>query len=130
MTSQPYSSKCVCTVTGRLLSRVTEGRRPTASVTLCSRQQRRQQQQQQQQQTRRFATVQDAAPKQKHYGDLKDQDRIFQNLYGHHGTDLKSAMKIGDWYKTKEIIQKGDDWVGYLNQRPREGVDAHDFFLA
>ena len=61
--------------------------------------------------SRRFATVQDAAPKHKHYGGLKDQDRIFQNLYGHHGTDLKAAKNYGDWYKTKEIILKGDDWV-------------------
>jgi hypothetical protein len=42
---------------------------------------------------------------------LKDQDRIFQNLYGHHGADLKSAMKYGDWHKTKEIILKGHDLV-------------------
>ena len=45
------------------------------------------------------------------YGGLKDQDRIFQNLYGHHGADLKSAKKYGDWYKTKEILDKGHDWV-------------------
>lgn len=61
-------------------------------------------------QRRNLATVQDAAPKRT-YGGLKDQDRIFQNLYGHHGADLKSAMKYGDWYKTKEIILKGHDWV-------------------
>jgi NADH dehydrogenase (ubiquinone) flavoprotein 1 len=60
-------------------------------------------------QRRNLATVQDA-PK-RIYGGLKDQDRIFQNLYGHHGADLKSAMKYGDWHKTKEIILKGDDWV-------------------
>lgn len=59
--------------------------------------------------SRGLATVADV-PK-KTYGGLKDQDRIFQNLYGHHGADLKSAMKYGDWYKTKEIIQKGDNWV-------------------
>ena len=110
MASQPSSSRCICTATCRLLSKVAEGHRLAATVTLCSRQG----QQQQKQQTRRFATVQDAAPKQKHYGGLKDHDRIFQNLYGHHGTDLKSAMKIGDWYKTKEIIQKGDDWVSRI----------------
>lgn len=62
------------------------------------------------QQRRSLATVQDAPPV-RHYGGLKDQDRIFQNLYGHHGPDLKSAMKYGDWYKTKEIILKGHDWV-------------------
>lgn len=59
---------------------------------------------------RSYATVQEGAPK-KIYGGLKDQDRIFTNLYGHHGADLKSAMKYGDWYKTKEILLKGHDWI-------------------
>ena len=66
------------------------------------------------QQVRGLATVQDGPaqpPKRTHFGGLKDQDRIFQNLYGHHGADLKSAMKYGDWYKTKEMILKGHDWV-------------------
>jgi NADH dehydrogenase (ubiquinone) flavoprotein 1 len=63
----------------------------------------------QSQHNRGFATVQD--PPKRTYGGLKDQDRIFTNLYGHHGADLKSAMKYGDWYKTKEIILKGHDWV-------------------
>lgn len=66
------------------------------------------------QHSRGLATVQDGPaqpPKRTHFGGLKDQDRIFQNLYGHHGADLKSAMKYGDWYKTKEIILKGHDWV-------------------
>lgn len=62
-------------------------------------------------QSRNLATVQDLPPAS-HSRGLKDQDRIFQNLYGHHGADLKSAMKYGDWYKTKEIINKGHDWVG------------------
>ena len=66
---------------------------------------------------RGFATVQDGPPpKRTHFGGLKDQDRIFQNLYGHHGADLKSAQKYGDWYKTKEIILKGHDWVSGLSQ--------------
>lgn len=66
-------------------------------------------------QSRRFATVQDGPPPRKtKFGGLSDQDRIFQNLYGHHGADLKSAMKYGDWYKTKEIILKGHDWVSCL----------------
>ena len=60
---------------------------------------------------RSFATVQEAPPV-RHYGGLQDQDRIFTNLYGHHGTDLKSAMKYGDWYRTKDIVLKGHDWVG------------------
>lgn len=63
-------------------------------------------------QRRGLATVQDGPPPKKtHFGGLRDQDRIFQNLYGHHGADLKSAMKYGDWYKTKEILLKGHDWV-------------------
>lgn len=65
------------------------------------------------QQSRGLATVQDAPPppKRTQFGGLRDQDRIFQNLYGHHGADLKSAKKYGDWYKTKEILDKGHDWV-------------------
>lgn len=60
---------------------------------------------------RSFATVQENAPPVHRHGGLKDQDRIFTNLYGHHGADLKSAMKYGDWYKTKDMILKGHDWV-------------------
>ena len=63
-----------------------------------------------QQPSRNFATVQDGNPV-KHYGGLKDQDRIFQNLYGRYPPDLKHAKKMGDWYKTKEIILKGHDWI-------------------
>ncbi|KAK0641026.1 hypothetical protein B0T16DRAFT_336460 [Cercophora newfieldiana] len=67
---------------------------------------------QQHPQCRSFATVQDgaAAPKRT-YGGLKDQDRIFQNLYGRYPPDLKSAKKMGDWHKTKEILLKGHDWI-------------------
>ena len=59
---------------------------------------------------RGFATVQDGNPV-RHYGGLKDQDRIFQNLYGRYPPDLKHAKKMGDWHKTKEIILKGHDWI-------------------
>lgn len=60
--------------------------------------------------TRNFATVQEGTPKRV-YGGLKDQDRIFQNLYGRYPPDLKSAKKMGDWHKTKEILLKGHDWI-------------------
>ena len=64
------------------------------------------------QQSRTFATVQDGAPaKPRTYGGLKDQDRIFQNLYGRYPPDLKHAKKMGDWHKTKEILLKGHDWI-------------------
>eukprot|EP00057_Strongylocentrotus_purpuratus_P000564 XP_001178525.1 PREDICTED: NADH dehydrogenase [ubiquinone] flavoprotein 1, mitochondrial isoform X2 [Strongylocentrotus purpuratus] len=42
---------------------------------------------------------------------LKDEDRIFTNLYGRHDWKLKGAMARGDWYKTKEILLKGHDWI-------------------
>lgn len=45
------------------------------------------------------------------FGNLKDSDRIFTNLYGRHDWRLKGALKRGDWYKTKEILIKGSDWI-------------------
>lgn len=73
------------------------------------------------QQSRGLATVQDGPPPRKtKHGGLSDQDRIFQNLYGHHGADLKSAMKYGDWHKTKEIILKGHDWVRCMNRTAKK----------
>lgn len=45
------------------------------------------------------------------FGPLADQDRIFTNLYGRHDWRLKGALKRGDWYKTKEILLKGTDWI-------------------
>ena len=59
--------------------------------------------------TRRTLATTADAPRQ--YGGLKDQDRIFTNLYGRHDFGLKGALKRGDWYKTKEIILKGEDWI-------------------
>jgi NADH dehydrogenase (ubiquinone) flavoprotein 1 len=45
------------------------------------------------------------------FGNLADQDRIFTNLYGRHDWRLKGSLKRGDWYKTKEILLKGADWI-------------------
>ena len=42
---------------------------------------------------------------------LKDQDRIFQNLYNDLGPDIASSQKRGDWTNTKELIDKGRDWI-------------------
>jgi len=44
-------------------------------------------------------------------GGLQDKDRIFTNLYGHHDFALKGALKRGDWYKTKNMLDKGRDWI-------------------
>ena len=35
---------------------------------------------------------------------LQDKDRIFTNLYGLQGPDLKSAMARGDWDRTRDLI--------------------------
>ncbi|EKF38905.1 NADH-ubiquinone oxidoreductase, mitochondrial, putative [Trypanosoma cruzi marinkellei] len=48
---------------------------------------------------------------EKTHGGLKDQDRIFLNLYNDFGTDIASAERRGDWYRTKDLLLKGHDWV-------------------
>ncbi|ESO09731.1 hypothetical protein HELRODRAFT_104983 [Helobdella robusta] len=50
-------------------------------------------------------------PAKTKFGNLKDEDRVFTNLYGRHDWRLKGALKRGDWYKTKEILLKGTDWI-------------------
>ena len=42
---------------------------------------------------------------------LQDNDRIFTNLYGLQGPDLRSAMGRGDWDRTKDLIARGRDWI-------------------
>ena len=42
---------------------------------------------------------------------LRDEDRIFTNIYGFHGADLVAAKSRGDWDNTAAIIKKGRDWV-------------------
>eukprot|EP00775_Hariotina_reticulata_P007495 gene7495-7704_t len=42
---------------------------------------------------------------------MTDQDRIFQNLYGRHDTSLKGAVTRGDWYRTKDLIAQGSEWI-------------------
>ena len=42
---------------------------------------------------------------------LEDKDRIFQNLYNDFGADLDSAKKRDDWNNTKELCEKGRDWI-------------------
>jgi NADH-quinone oxidoreductase subunit F len=42
---------------------------------------------------------------------LKDQDRIFTNLYGEHDAGLDAAQRRGDWDGTADLIAKGRDWI-------------------
>lgn len=104
------STQSLAAVSHRVLPSVTAASRLATNPSLAR------------QQTRNLATVQDGAPVNRSHGGLKDQDRIFQNLYGHHDPGLKSAMKYGDWYKTKEIILKGHDWVRHQLQAGRIGT--------
>lgn len=67
---------------------------------------------------RRLFSASAMAPRQ--YGGLRDQDRIFQNVYGQYGRDLKSAKRMGDWHKTKEILLKGHDWI--INEIKTSGL--------
>jgi NADH-quinone oxidoreductase subunit F len=42
---------------------------------------------------------------------LRDEDRIFTNLYGEHDWHLPGAKARGDWDGTKDFILKGRDWI-------------------
>lgn len=47
----------------------------------------------------------------KTHGGLKDQDRIFTNVYCDEDPFIKGAMKRGDWHQTKNILAMGQDWI-------------------
>jgi NADH dehydrogenase (ubiquinone) flavoprotein 1 len=53
-------------------------------------------------------------------GGLSDEDRIFTNIYGRHDLSIKGAMKRGDWYNTKELVQMGPDWI--VNEMKASGL--------
>ena len=42
---------------------------------------------------------------------LKEEDKIFKNLYGNDDWNLKGALKRGVWSNTKELIDKGEDYI-------------------
>ena len=42
---------------------------------------------------------------------LRDEDRIFTNIYGFNSADLAAAKLRGDWDNTGYLIKKGRDWV-------------------
>lgn len=55
---------------------------------------------------RNFSTTE-----KKTFGNLSDQDRIFTNLYRDGSPFIDGALKRGDWYKTKDILANGQDWI-------------------
>ncbi len=42
---------------------------------------------------------------------LRDEDRIFTNIYGLHDVGLKAARGRGDWDKTKDIVALGREHI-------------------
>ena len=42
---------------------------------------------------------------------LTDKDRIFTNVYGFQGPDLKSSQARGDWDKTADLMKIGQDQI-------------------
>lgn len=55
-----------------------------------------------------------------HFGGLSDADRIFTNVYGVHDPFIAGAKKRGDWYRTKDLVLKGTDWI--VNEMKRSGL--------
>jgi len=51
------------------------------------------------------------APGARVYGNLKDEDRIFTNLYGEKDWGVEGALKRGDWHRTKDLLSFGRDWI-------------------
>ncbi|MEL6967314.1 MAG: NADH-quinone oxidoreductase subunit NuoF [Pseudomonadota bacterium] len=51
---------------------------------------------------------------------LKDEDRIFTNIYGTFDKSLKGAMRRGHWSGTAGFIKNGRDWV--IDQVKQSGL--------
>ncbi len=51
---------------------------------------------------------------------LRDEDRIFQNLYGFHDWKLAGARSRGIWDNTKGILDKGRDWI--IDEMKKSGL--------
>ncbi|MBB3964046.1 MULTISPECIES: NADH-quinone oxidoreductase subunit NuoF [Rhizobium] len=51
---------------------------------------------------------------------LQDKDRIFTNIYGLKDKSLKGAMSRGHWDGTKQILEKGRDWI--INEMKASGL--------
>ena len=65
-----------------------------------------------------FKNTKNNLPKLKRF--LSDNNRIFKNLYGQNEISLKGDMQRGGWYKTKNILDKGHEWI--LNEVKISGL--------
>lgn len=61
-----------------------------------------------------------AADAPRAHGGLKDEDRIFTNLYRQGDPFIKGALARGDWYRTKDLVTKGPDWI--IDQMKKSGL--------
>jgi len=50
---------------------------------------------------------------------LADADRVFQNIYGPYD-GIEESMRRGDWYRTKDILDMGPDWI--INEVKASGL--------
>merc|ERR1719373_698002 len=55
-----------------------------------------------------------------HFGGLADEDRIFTNLYADEDIYIEGALKRGDWYRSKDFIHFGRDWI--INEIKASGL--------
>ncbi len=51
---------------------------------------------------------------------LRDEDRIFTNLYGFHDWGLEGARKRGAWDGTAALLAKGRDWI--IDEMKKSGL--------
>ena len=51
---------------------------------------------------------------------LSDEDRIFTGLYEVEKWGLRHALARGDWYRTKDLLLKGRDWI--INEIKASGL--------
>ncbi|WP_158045692.1 NADH-quinone oxidoreductase subunit NuoF [Skermanella pratensis] len=51
---------------------------------------------------------------------LRDEDRIFTNLYGFEDFGLEAARGRGDWDNTRDLILKGREWI--INETKESGL--------
>ncbi|MEC8404025.1 MAG: NADH-quinone oxidoreductase subunit NuoF [Pseudomonadota bacterium] len=42
---------------------------------------------------------------------LKNEDKIFTNIYGANSSEISAAIRRGNWDNTKTLLSKGKDWI-------------------
>ena len=42
---------------------------------------------------------------------LKNEDKIFTNIYGANSSEISAAIRRGNWDSTKTLLSRGKDWI-------------------